>query len=64
MDWTTVPLSSVTTFLPLAVQSMPFGEVTDRIGRVGQSVDAADDGRDGAGLDEPGQGLQVFGAPK
>jgi hypothetical protein len=54
----------VTTFLPLAVQSMPFGEVTDRIGRVGQSVDAADDGRDGAGLDEPGQGLQVFGAPK
>ncbi len=38
------------------------GEVTDRVGRVGEGIGAVDDRRDGAGLDEPGHGIEVLGA--
>lgn len=37
-------------------------EVADRVGSAGEGVGAVDDGLDGAGLDEPGQSLEVLGA--
>jgi hypothetical protein len=43
-------------------RGVTFGEVADHIGGVGEGVGAVDDRRDGAGLDEPGDGLEVGGA--